>query len=119
MNAPAASPTPLPAAQQRFTRVVPLAFVTYSLAYLDRVNYGFGAAGNMAKDLGITEKTSALVSAVFFIGYFFLQIPGAAFAARRSAKLLIFWALIFWGILSALTGVVKTIPMLLLVRFLL
>ncbi len=109
----------LPAAEKRFAHLVPLAFITYSLAYLDRVNYGFAAAGGMARDLGITEKTSALISAVFFLGYFLFQIPGAAFASRRSAKVLIFWALILWGILSALTGVVTTIPMLLLVRFLL
>ena len=29
-------------------------FITYSLAYLDRANYGFGAAAGMAKTLGIT-----------------------------------------------------------------
>lgn len=119
MSAPAVSVPGPPVAAQRFARIVPLAFITYSLAYLDRVNYGFGAAGGMARDLGITEKTSALISAVFFIGYFLFQIPGAAFATRRSAKVLIFWALILWGILSALTGVVRTIPLLLLVRFLL
>lgn len=119
MNPSAANVMEPPAAPQRFGRVVPLAFITYSLAYLDRVNYGFGAAGGMAKDLHITEEDSALISAVFFLGYFLFQIPGAAFAARRSAKALIFWALILWGTFSALTGVVKTIPMLLVVRFLL
>lgn len=108
-----------PAAARRFARIVPLAFITYSLAYLDRVNYGFGAAGGMAKSLGITESTSALISAMFFLGYFISQIPGAAFASRRSVKTLIFWTLIGWGALSGLTGVVKSIPMLLLVRFLL
>ncbi len=119
MSASAVPAIEPPAAARRFARIVPLAFVTYSLAYLDRVNYGFGAAGGMARDLGVTEKTSALISAVFFIGYFIFQIPGAAFAARRSARMLIFWTLILWGILSALTGVVRSIPLLLLVRFLL
>jgi len=119
MSAAAISATVAPGAASRFARVVPLAFITYSLAYLDRVNYGFGAAGGMAQTLGITENESALISASFFLGYFLFQIPGAAFAARRSAKLLIFWTLILWGVLSSLTGIVKTIPMLLLVRFLL
>src|SRR5690348_7427251 len=31
---------------QRFARILPLAFITYSLAYLDRVNIGFGEAGS-------------------------------------------------------------------------
>jgi sugar phosphate permease len=108
-----------PAAARRFARIVPLAFITYSLAYLDRVNYGFGAAGGMAKSLGITESTSALISATFFLGYFISQIPGAAFARRRSVKTLIFWTLLGWGVFSGLTGVVTAIPLLLVVRFLL
>ena len=108
-----------PAAGRRFARIVPLAFITYSLAYLDRVNYGFGAAAGMAQTLGITESASAMVSAVFFVGYFLFQIPGASYAARRSAKRLVFWALILWGVLSALTGVITSIPLLLIDRFLL
>ncbi len=108
-----------PAAARRFARIVPLAFITYSLAYLDRVNYGFGAAGGMAKSLGITDNISALISAMFFLGYFISQIPGAAFASRRSVKSLIFWTLIGWGVLSGLTGVVTSIPALVAVRFLL
>jgi len=31
-------------AKQRWLRLIPIAFITYSLAYLDRANYGFGAA---------------------------------------------------------------------------
>jgi len=54
-------------AGRRFARIVPLAFVTYSLAYLDRVNYGFGAAAGLAETLGVTESVSALISAVFLL----------------------------------------------------
>lgn len=108
-----------PLSSIRFARIVPLAFITYSLAYLDRVNYGFGAAAGMAESLGITEATSALLSAVFFAGYLLFQIPGASYASRRSGKRLIFWALILWGGLSALTGVITSVPLLLLDRFLL
>ena len=41
-------------APSRWYRLIPVAFITYSLAYLDRANFGFGAAGGMAKDLNIT-----------------------------------------------------------------
>ena len=41
-----------PAEGKRFLRVIPLAFITYSLAYLDRVNYGFAAARGLETDLG-------------------------------------------------------------------
>lgn len=74
-----------------------MAFITYSLAYLDRANFGFGAAGGMAEDLNITAAMSSLLGSLFFLGYFFFQIPGALYAANRSAKKLIFWSLILWG----------------------
>ena len=41
-------------ARQRWYRLIPIAFITYSLAYLDRANFGFAAAGGMARDLNIT-----------------------------------------------------------------
>ena len=58
-------------AQSRWIRLIPLIFITYSLAYLDRVNFGFGAAGGLEKTLGITANISSLLSATFFLGYFF------------------------------------------------
>lgn len=41
----------------RWKKLIPLAFITYSLAYLDRANYGFGAAAGLAEDLNITPGT--------------------------------------------------------------
>jgi hypothetical protein len=32
---------------QRWRRLIPIAFITYSFAYLDRPNYSFGAAGGL------------------------------------------------------------------------
>ncbi|HJT55682.1 MAG TPA: MFS transporter [Ktedonobacteraceae bacterium] len=108
-----------PLASLRWARLMPLVFITYSLAYLDRVNYGFGAAGGLAKTLGITSGVSAWLGALFFLGYFFFQVPGANFAEHRSAKKLVFWALLAWGVFASLTGVITNIPLLLADRFLL
>src|SRR6478752_7534562 len=106
-------------APQRWYRLIPIAFITYSLAYLDRANFGFAAAGEMAKDLGITSATSSLLGSLFFLGYFFFQIPGAHYAANKSAKKLIFWSLIAWGALAAATGLVSNITLLIVIRFML
>ncbi|GIM45445.1 2-ketogluconate transporter [Collibacillus ludicampi] len=103
----------------RWIRLVPIVFITYSLAYLDRANYGFGAAGGMAKELHITQGVSSLLGALFFLGYFFFQIPGAHYAEKRSAKKLIFWSLILWGVLASATGFISNISVLFIVRFLL
>src|SRR4029077_19606427 len=106
-------------APKRWFRLIPVAFITYSLAYLDRANFGFAAAGEMAKDLHITAATSSLLGSLFFLGYFFFQIPGAHYAANKSAKKLIFWSLILWGVLAASTGLVSNITLLMIIRFML
>lgn len=76
----------------RWSRLLPTAFITYSLAYVDRANYSFGAAGGMAHDLNIDAAASSLLGALFFLGYFFFQVPAAFYAEKRSAKELIFWS---------------------------
>lgn len=106
-------------APSRWYRLIPVAFITYSLAYLDRANFGFAAAGEMAKDLNITKATSSLLGALFFLGYFFFQIPGAHYASTKSAKKLIFWSLIAWGTLAMATGLVSNITLLVIIRFML
>ena len=109
---------PVPS-RARWWRITPVLFVTYSFAYLDRVNYSFAAAGGIATDLGISPGTSSLIGALFFLGYFIGQVPGAIYAERRSAKRVVFHCLWMWGLLSSLTGVVSNIPALMAVRFLL
>lgn len=106
-------------ARRRWIRLIPLAFITYSLAYLDRANFGFASAGGMAKDLGITPSVSSLLGSLFFLGYFLFQIPGALYAANNSAKRLIFWSLILWGTLATATGIINNVTLLIVIRFLL
>ena len=103
----------------RWARLIPIAFITYSLAYVDRANYSFGAAGGMASDLHITPEAGSLLGALFFLGYFFFQVPAAYYAQKYSARQLIFWSLILWGIFAAATGLLTDIRMLYVDRFLL
>ena len=110
------SPIPAPALSERQTQaelrkrwlyILPAVFITYSLAYVDRANYGFGAAAGLARTLHISNSRASLLGALFFLGYFLFQIPGAAFASRRSARFLIFFALLSWGVLASLTGIIR------------
>jgi sugar phosphate permease len=105
--------------RKRWLYILPSVFITYSLAYLDRANYGFGAAAGLAKTLKISDSQSALLGSLFFLGYFLFQIPGAAFARRRSARVLVFLALVSWGILASLTGVIRSFWLLAVDRLLL
>src|ERR1700728_4712814 len=105
--------------RRRWTRILPAVFVTYSLAYLDRANYGFGAAAGLAQTLHIGEYQSALLGALFFLVYLLPQLPGVILVQRYSARWLIFGALVAWGACAALTGVIRSFWLLALDRTLL
>jgi len=104
-------------APKRWWYIMPIVFISYSLAYLDRANFSFASAAGINNDLGITKSISSLLGALFFLGYFFFQIPGAIYAERRSAKSLVFWSLLLWGGCASLTGIVSNIPALMAIRF--
>ncbi|MGH9588162.1 MAG: MFS transporter [Acidobacteriaceae bacterium] len=103
----------------RRTLILPVFFITYALAYVDRANYAFGAAAGMAGALHITAGRSALLAALFFLGYFAFQVPGMLVARKFSATRLVFAALIIWGTLAALTGVIRSFAWLAVDRLLL
>jgi sugar phosphate permease len=107
------------ALRRRWILLLPVIFVTYSLAYLDRANFSFGAAAGMASDLRITAAQSSLLGALFFLGYFLFQIPGAIYAQARSVKRLIFAGLVGWGLLASAMGLISDIHLLYADRFLL
>ena len=104
---------------RRWSLLLPVIFISYSLSYLDRANFSFGAAAGMGHDLGITPAQNSLLGSLFFLGYFLFQVPGAAYAQKYSAKRLIFFGLIGWGVLASATGLIKDINLLYLDRFLL
>jgi sugar phosphate permease len=106
-------------ASRRWWYLMPIVFITYSLAYLDRANYGFAAAAGMAADLGITKELNALIGSLFFLGYFSFQIPGAIYAQNKSVRKLVLWSLVLWGGCATLTGIVSDAKWLLAIRFLL
>jgi MFS family permease len=98
---------------------MPIVFITYSLAYLDRTNYGFGAAAGLNESLGISPNRAALLSSLFFLGYFAFQVPAASYARRHSPTKMIFGCILGWGVLASLTGVINSFWLLAADRFLL
>jgi len=95
-------------ASQRWRRYLPIAFVTYSFAYLDRSNYSIAAPGGLKHDLGMAPAMTGLAAGLFFVGYFFFQVPAARYAARNSVRNLLFWSLLAWGALSSAQGLVTS-----------
>ena len=113
------SPAAQNALRNRWRHLLPAVFITYSLAYLDRANYGLGAAAGLAATLHISGEQNSLLGALFFLGYFTCQIPGMMLVGKRSPVRLIFVSLLIWGVLASLTGVIRSFWMLALDRFLL
>ena len=99
-------------------RILPLVFVIYIVAYLDRANVGF-AKLRMAKDLQFSEAVFGFGFGIFFIGYLILEIPGALLVERWSARKWFARILISWGFISALTAFVRTPMEFYVARFLL
>jgi sugar phosphate permease len=104
--------------QQRWVRIIPAAFLMYTIAFMDRNNIAFGFFG-MQKDLQIGATASGIAAGIFFFGYLFLQVPGSLLAERWSAKRFITGALLVWGLTSMATGMVQSLTQLLVVRFVL
>jgi len=104
---------------KRWFYLLPAIFVTYSLAYVDRANFGFGVAAGLGDTLHISGQESSLLAGLFFLGYFAFQIPGAVLARKYSVSRVVFITLIAWGTFAALTGVIHQFWLLALDRFLL
>jgi MFS transporter, ACS family, tartrate transporter len=99
-------------------RLIPLLFLLYVVAYLDRVNIGF-AALTMNAALAITGAQFGLLIGTFFWGYFLFEIPSNLLLHKIGARIWIARILISWGIVAMLTGAVQSVPQLYVARFLL
>jgi ACS family tartrate transporter-like MFS transporter len=99
-------------------RIIPLLFLLYIVAFLDRVNIGF-AALTMNAALAVTSAQFGLLTGIFFWGYFLFEIPSNLFLHKIGARIWIARILISWGIIAMLTGAVQSVQQLYAARFLL
>ena len=101
--APAVSPVDR-ARRKAYWRLLPLLFVAYVIAFIDRANVAF-AKLEMTNDLpGFDNAVIGFGAGIFFIGYFLLEIPGSLIVERWSARLWISRIMITWGMMAALTA---------------
>jgi MFS family permease len=87
-------------------RLIPFLFLCYILAYLDRVNVGF-AKLQMLKDLSLSDAAFATGAGIFFIGYFFFEVPSNVLLKKFGARMWIARIMISWGVISACMIFVK------------
>ena len=87
-------------------RLVPFLILCYFIAYLDRVNVGF-AALQMNKDLGFSSSAFGFGAGIFFIAYFFFEVPSNLLLEKFGARRWIARIMFTWGILA---GAMAFIP---------
>ncbi len=91
-----------------YWRLLPILFVCYVIAYIDRTNVSF-AKLQMQGDLhglGFTEAVFGFGMGIFFVGYLLLEIPGSILVERWSARKWICRIMVSWGIIASLTAFV-------------
>ena len=97
-------------------RLIPLLFLLYVIAYLDRINIGF-ASLTMNGALGISSAQYGLMVGIFFWGYFTFEVPSNLLLHKIGARVWIARILITWGIVAMLTGAVRNVSQLYVARF--
>lgn len=108
----------LPFWQNRWIRILMVAFGMYIISMIDRTNIAM-AIPSMRAQLGMSQAEIGFASGTFFFGYVVLQIPAGRLSSVWSAKWVIFCLLIAWGLISASTALVRTEGELIVNRFLL
>jgi sugar phosphate permease len=104
--------------EQRWVRIIPVAFIMYTIAFVDRTNISL-AMPNIGRDLHMDPAQQGNAFGIFFAGYMLLQIPGGYLAERWSAKRFVSALLVVWGLCAVACGLVQTEMQFWVARFLL
>src|SRR5262245_37704782 len=108
--------------QERWLRIIPVALIMYTIAYIDRTNVALAFDPRLSTamaDLGMNDKMKGNAIGIFFWGYLLLQIPGGYLASRWSARKVVSIFLIAWGVCAVGCGLVTTVSQFRIMRFLL
>lgn len=88
-------------------RLLPFVFLIYIVNYIDRVNVSF-ANLRMSVDLGFSDRVYGLGVGIFYVTYVLFEIPGAIIVERWSARKWIARIMVSWGLVTILTGFVRS-----------
>ncbi len=106
--------------QRRWLRIVPVALLMYTIAYIDRTNVSLALdpkISTMMKDLFMDDRRKGEAAGIFFFGYLLLQIPGGWLASRWSARKVISLCLMGWGVCAIGCGLSHTFRQFEVMRF--
>src|SRR4051795_12534429 len=99
-------------------RLMPYLALLWCLAWIDRVNIGF-AKLTMLDDLKFSEAVYGLGAGVFFLGYFFFEIPSNVLLQKIGARKTLMRITIGWGAVCIAMSFVSSPVQFYMLRFLL
>lgn len=111
MSPQSSTPAPLSPVEQDAAlkkisyRLIPLLFICYVIAYIDRINVGFAKldpdlATALKIDPSIYNTVFGVGAGIFFIGYFIFEVPSNLILHRVGARIWIARIMIVWGFVS-------------------
>jgi sugar phosphate permease len=80
-------------------RLMPFLFFGYVAAYIDRMNVSF-AKLQMAGDLGFSDTVYGMGAGIFFVGYFFFEVPSNILLHKIGARIWLTRIMLMWGIIQ-------------------
>lgn len=87
-------------------RLMPLLFLLYVVAYLDRINVGF-AILQMRSQFRISDADYGRAAGMFFAGYFFFQVPSNLIVEKVGVRRWISLLMAAWGVISCLMILIR------------
>lgn len=100
------------------TRIVPLLYLGYMAACMDRMNVGF-AKLQMMDALGFNDVAFGIGAGILFVGYCLMEVPSNLLMARIGARKTFVRIMVLWGLTASATAFVRTPEQFYAVRFLL
>ncbi|WP_125613628.1 MFS transporter [Specibacter cremeus] len=98
-----ATPAMSAALLRKITRkLIPFLVIIYLVAYIDRSNVGI-AKLSMQGDIGLSNAAYGLGAGLFFIGYFFFEVPSNLAIVRFGPRRWFARIMITWGVILMLT----------------
>ncbi|MFC0588244.1 MFS transporter [Novosphingobium aquiterrae] len=99
-------------------RILPLIFLSYLVAVMDRANISY-ASVQMNASLGFSAAVYGFGAGVFFVGYSLFEVPSNMMLARFGARRWIARIMLTWGVVSGAMALVQTPAQFYVMRFLL
>ncbi|KAK7729248.1 High-affinity nicotinic acid transporter [Cytospora paraplurivora] len=98
-------------------RVLPMLFIIYVVAFLDRANISNALTMNMPKELGMTGQQPNIALAIFFVPYIIFEIPSNILMKRFTPHVWLSACMLGFGIFMLGQGFVQNYGSLLATRF--